>query len=567
MAPESTTYFISYAREDADFALRLAQDLREAGAQVWIDQLDIKTGERWARSIERAVTKCSGLIFILSPDSITSDNVMDEVDYALDMDKKVLPVMFRQVDLPFRIRRRHYVDFTEGYDNGLIRLMRDLGLSPQEKSFERLEYKKPSKKTIKGSFNPTGKSFVSIASKKEETDSRSNSKLISPWVRAYQKQIIVFVSIAVFIILLVWMSQFRTVVPFPKEDLAVLNDSIFEDSSLLIKANSNPNKEIEVDSLLPTGGKKMEPETNQSQNSEYPSKARTKDLKAGKKDLTAQKPTSTQIQPRETKESNERDTDLPYMVFVEGGTFNLDCSVELGDECDDGQKLNRKVTLSDFYIGRYEVTFEEYDEFCVATNRQFPNDELWGRDDRPVINVSWLDAVNYCNWRSRQEGLKAVYRINGTDVTPHWNANGYRLPTAAEWEYAARGGRLAKSEPKQWGREPFIGEGWNSKKKTNNVGQLQPNYLGLYDIGGNVWEWCWDLLESGEYPTGSLRNPTGPPGDGMERVLRGGSWSTYFSWGNDRYFKVELLSKRANILLYKNSDDVGFRLARNANSN
>lgn len=90
------------------------------------------------------------------------------------------------------------------------------------------------------------------------------------------------------------------------------------------------------------------------------------------------------------------------------------------------------LEVSTFYLSSTELTFTQYDAFCAATNREKPMDEGWGRNQRPVINVSWYDAVAYCNWRSEQEGYAPVYTINGTNVSANWDANGYRLPTEAE---------------------------------------------------------------------------------------------------------------------------------------
>ena len=126
------------------------------------------------------------------------------------------------------------------------------------------------------------------------------------------------------------------------------------------------------------------------------------------------------------------------MVFVEGGTFDMG-SDQLEDE-----KPVHKVTLRSFMIGKYEVTFTEYDAYCQATGNSRPSDWNWGRGNRPVINVSWYDAVAYCNWRSQKEGLTSCYAINGTNVTYNAGANGYRLPTEAEWECAARGGNKSR---------------------------------------------------------------------------------------------------------------------------
>jgi hypothetical protein len=121
--------FFSYAHEDAEFALRLAKDLRAAGAAVWIDRLDIKVGERWDRAVGEALAKCPQLLVILSPASVDSTNVMDEVSFALDKGKHVLPVIHRQCEIPFRLHRLHYVDLTLNYDEGLGRLVEALGFT------------------------------------------------------------------------------------------------------------------------------------------------------------------------------------------------------------------------------------------------------------------------------------------------------------------------------------------------------------------------------------------------------------------------------------------------------
>jgi TIR domain len=118
--------FLSYARADAEFVLRLAKDLREGGAAVWIDQLDITPGQRWDRAVEDALAKCVQLLVILSPASVESPNVMDEVSLALEDGKTVVPVLHRECRIPFRLRRLQYVDLTLNYEAGLDRLLETL---------------------------------------------------------------------------------------------------------------------------------------------------------------------------------------------------------------------------------------------------------------------------------------------------------------------------------------------------------------------------------------------------------------------------------------------------------
>lgn len=237
------------------------------------------------------------------------------------------------------------------------------------------------------------------------------------------------------------------------------------------------------------------------------------------------------------------------MIKISGGTF------EMGSRELDGyqnEKLVHEVTLPDYYLARTAVTFEEYDLYCEATGAEKPDDEGWGRGKHPVINVSWLDAVRYCNWLSEQTGLRKVYTIKGETVTADWYADGYRLPTEAEWEYAARGGNQSQGY-KYAGSNNLDEVGWydnNSGGQTHPVGEKKPNELGLYDMSGNVYEWCWDWY--GNYSAEAQNDPAGAE-KGDLRVYRGGSW--YNSAGFCR------VSHRGNFFTpdYR-GDHIGFRL-------
>lgn len=183
---------------------------------------------------------------------------------------------------------------------------------------------------------------------------------------------------------------------------------------------------------------------------------------------------------------NIENKDVIEMVPVEGGTFLM------------GGKLN--VTLSDFEIGKYPVTQKQWRKIIGTNPSHFSGDDL------PVENVSWNDA---------QEFIKQLNVID-----PGKN---YRLPTEAEWEYAARGGRLSKGY-EYAGSNDLNKVGWycnNSDRKTHSVGQLKPNELGIHDMSGNVCEWCEDWCE--HYPDEAEENYSGPQ-TGIYCVLRGGSW-------------------------------------------
>jgi len=223
---------------------------------------------------------------------------------------------------------------------------------------------------------------------------------------------------------------------------------------------------------------------------------------------------------------------LQNMVLVEKGSFTM------GDTWGDGssdEKPTHKVTFTyDFHIGKYEVTFEEYDVFCEATGKSKPSDSGWGRGQRPIINVSWNDSIAYCNWLSEKEGLPVAYDDKGNFLDKNGNITtdpsmvmGYRLPTEAEWEYAARGGNRSRGY-KYSGSDNVDDVAWynsNSGSKTQKVGNKAPNELGIYDMSGNVREWCSDWY--GSYSSSAQTNPYNNSGSG--RVIRGGSWSSYGS--------------------------------------
>jgi len=248
---------------------------------------------------------------------------------------------------------------------------------------------------------------------------------------------------------------------------------------------------------------------------------------------------------------------VPSMVLVEKGSFTM--GDEFGDLWDSSRPTHKVTLTYDFYIGKYEVTFDEYDAFCNATGRSKAHDRGWGRGSRPVINVSWWDAIAYCNWLSEKEKLPKAYDNNGNLLdkdgrvtTDPSKVVGYRFPTEAEWEYAARGGNKSKGY-KYSGSDNIDEVAWywdNSGLRTQEVGKKAPNELGIYDMSGNVWEWCSDWY--GSYSSSAQTNPYN--NSGSDRVFRGGSWGS-----SATYVRVAFRdgSSPTNSL-----GNLGFRIAR-----
>lgn len=197
------------------------------------------------------------------------------------------------------------------------------------------------------------------------------------------------------------------------------------------------------------------------------------------------------------------------MISIAGGTFD--------NGTDD-------MTVSSFMIGKYEITQRQYAE-VMGRNPVASSSEFGVGNNYPVYHVSWYDAVTFCNALSLLDGYDAVYTINGTDVTADFTRNGYRLPTEAEWEYAALGGKKILSY-KYAGSNAIDRVAWsyeNAFFTSHPVGSKEANKYGIHDMSGNVWEWCHDWF--GEYRPRRQRDYTGAP-TGDCRVRRGGSFLT-----------------------------------------
>jgi len=239
----------------------------------------------------------------------------------------------------------------------------------------------------------------------------------------------------------------------------------------------------------------------------------------------------------------------PEMVAIPGGSFMMGCDGE--EKLFDFEGPAHRVYLSNYSIGTTSVTFYQYGLYCLLEGRRMPSDSGFGRGNSPVINVSWSDALKYCNWLSERTGMEQVYEdITDRDATPFWERKGFRLPTEAEWEFAAReGGKDRRfgngkdhadpmeinfdgeySENKHERVKHYITMG-ERRGRTTPVKTFAPNALGLYDMSGNVYDWCWDWYDAQYYENfedehaKEAHDPKGPDSSPEgRRVIRGGSW-------------------------------------------
>jgi formylglycine-generating enzyme len=235
------------------------------------------------------------------------------------------------------------------------------------------------------------------------------------------------------------------------------------------------------------------------------------------------------------------------MIYIEGGTFTMGAAEDDPDASSIwGEIGQHSVHLSRFHLGKYPVTQALFKAVMGGYN---PSQFIG--DDRPAEKVSWLDAAVFCNQLNELLLLEPCYfsdssfsqlygktakgyeLSNQGEVFIRPGMHGYRLPTEAEWEYAARGGSNWKDGFQYAGTNKLKEVGWfdlNSHQETKPAGLKQHNQLGLYDMSGNVWEWCQDWFDGNYYQEclakGTVTNPTGPI-NGSNRVFRGGSWFNY----------------------------------------
>ena len=535
--------FISYAREDSEFALRLARDLRSAGVNIWMDQLDIPPGDRWDRAIEKALRTCDRLLIILSPASVASENVMDEVAFAFEQKKRIVPVLYRPCEIPLRLLRLHYIDFTDDYNQRLRALLAALQkavappqrkaeakerLAQQEKEEKHLAlYERGVRALILGHWEKAISSFEQVVAiephfrdtrfrlaeaqrQMERAVAPPLAKPMAPSAKLFRWPAVALGGVALLVVLvgIVLITRNSGWLPTPTPTTVAVAKATatlpMTTPTSRLTATPMPPTSTAVIIVAPTTTPTPVPPTD------TPLPPTSTFTPMATMDIASVQATQTVVGAPEG------------MVLVPAGEFVMGSPEGEGD---DDEHPQRSVYLDAFYIDKYEVTNAEYRE-CVdagycdppSENSSWTRDSYYGNpeyDNYPVIYVTWDDAKAYCEWK------------------------GKRLPTEAEWEKAARG---TDGWTYPWGNSASDGSKANTcdvncefeykdssvddgYADTAPVGHYEAGKspYGAYDMAGNVWEWVADWHDTDYYSKGPEGNPQGPD-SGEYRVLRGGSW-------------------------------------------
>jgi formylglycine-generating enzyme required for sulfatase activity len=515
--------FLSYSRANKDFAVRLAKELKAEGFQVWLDQLDIPPGSRWDVEVEKALIECDIFMVIITKASSASENVLDEIGYAIDTGKRMLPVLLEKTNVPLRLRRFQYVDFTDkNFEDGVQSakdLLRNLiaqptlprkdlpvdtdALSTREQVAQARaeEAVRREQEAIADRKQPKPLPVEIVKTEPQPLPVRSSSKLMG----AFGVGLLMLLVGGYAITRLmpgIGAAGAATETPVPTREAPTSTESV---PLVPITSEESPTPTV----VVPTATETSAPEETPTD------------------DVTA------------TPSLELTDGKGVEMVLVPAGDFTMGSDRGLADE----QPVH-VVNLDTFYIDKYEITNKLYKD-CVDAGEcsppwqnyffaESPNRIYFGNpqfDNYPVVYVDWNMARAYCQWR------------------------GARLPSEAEWEKAARG---EDGRTYSWGNDLDCQKAnyQNCVNRTSEVGIFEDGKspYGAYDMTGNVWEWVADWYSQNYYSNSPKNDPVGPI-TGQSRVLRGGAWPR---------FDVSAFH-RSNFGPDYNTFDIGFRCAMDAN--
>jgi formylglycine-generating enzyme required for sulfatase activity len=477
--------FISYARRDSsDFAEELVAGLELAGFAPFLDRHDIAAGEDWGARLSGLIQQADTVVFVVSPEAVKSERCAWEVGKAHSETKRVLPVIFKSVpdsDIPERLRRFQFIRFDAGL--GITRPLAQLAVALRQDIDWIREHTR-----------------LSELAQRWDARSRPESLLL----RA--DELVAAQS---------WADKRPATAPATTDLIRTLiATSRQAEDAYVVKASATQRHMLRMRLLVSTLAIIVAIGVigwiNEAVIGEYwrwytvtrpfvVSQVRPYVLTA--KDERALKPGSS---------FRECAKDCPDMVVVPAGSFMMGSPDTETDRDKDEGPQHKVMFARPFAISKFEITFDEWDT-CVSYGAcTQTSDGGWGRGKRPVIYVTWDDALRYAEWLAKITGKS------------------YRLLAEAEYEYAARAGSQTAFP---WGENVGVnnancngcGSQWDDKQ-TAPVGSFVPNQFGLYDMVGNVWEWLEDCYHS-DYADAPDNGSAWTAGGCAERVVRGGSWS------------------------------------------
>ncbi len=534
-------YFISYNRQSEAVVKTLAADIEALGHDAWLDR-ELSGGQAWWGQILEQIRTCEVFVFALAPEALNSTACSREHQYAADLGKPILPVLVAEGVstnlLPPALSAVQFVDYRQRDPDAAFRLARAINHLPSPEPLPdplpeppelpisylgRLQEQVATPATL--TFEQQSALLIDLKRSLRDPETRDDASTL---IERLKKRRDLLASIS---------KEIDDILP------STTNTSSVPTTFVPNKAEEEKSRrgQASAKSLAPerraTGGTQEKDESRERDEGKPDWKTKKRLIPAGLIGLSVvllavfyfwPPPSPAPPEPESVAESaspveierspppNGAETSingpkggLEY-VKIPDGEFQMGC-VAGDDDCGPDEQPpphKTKITKS-FWLSRTEVTVEAYRRFVDDQNLTMPSppgfNPEWGHPDHPIVRVSWDDAQQYCDWA------------------------GGRLPTEAEWEYAARGGKQGKKYP--WGDEISKEHANYGSKGTTPVAQYAQNDWGLYDVSGNGWEWTKDWYDKDYYKTSPEADPPGPTQQTSSRVVRGGSWIN----GDPRY--------------------------------
>jgi len=527
--------FISYSFDDQEIVDEITDYLEKKGISCFVAARDIPPGEKWAKYIPPAIENCKMMVYVHSETANKSDDIDNEIALCLKYKHPILP--FKISDTKYTEAKEYHlvgINWIDAFQNSkecfedLLTTIQDILKREEEKiRLEREKRLQEENKRLKEENERLKKDNERIKRELErlERELERSKKQLNQLEKAQQESKVEREAAQRAI-------EEATVKREAEEKAAEkAKEKRAEEAKTKRMAEEKATpKAIVIGSITAFVLFLLFIVISKFINS--------KEQNHTEQDPIEQNPTEQNGNIQNPIVQNPKIQELMNnMALVQGGVFSMGCTNEQGSDCWDDEKPAHQVTVSSFYIGKYEVTQAQWK--AVMGNDK--DSSYFKGDNLPVEQVRWSEVQEFIRKLNEQTGKH------------------YRLPTEAEWEFAARGG-IKSNGHKYSGSNTVDIVTWhkgNSKGITHHVGEKQANELGLYDMSGNVWEWCNDWYDKDYYQNKSTVNPAGPDTPGSKRVIRGGSW-----YSNARNARV---SCRYYFDPADRGYNIGFRLASGSN--